>query len=136
MAGARFDPPLPFEITGQGDDGLSARDSLAVYVDRLAGSYAALSFMMRKDGRTAIVGRSFDSLRLGQLLVQEYCEDMHHFMQPGVHYLEFQDIHELRDIYDRLVGGDDFADVRRDGMVYFETHYSDDAILRHLATYV
>ncbi|MBF0180660.1 MAG: glycosyltransferase family 1 protein [Magnetococcales bacterium] len=50
-------------------------------------------------GRDRVLTRGgFESMRQGALLVQEYAEEMHRHCTPGVHYLEFATLRELRAI--------------------------------------
>ena len=137
LAAAAFEAPPVLDVTNHDADGLSALASLARYVERLAGSYACLNFTMRGDGQSAVVGRSSDSLRLGQLLVQERAEDMHAYLEPGTHYLEFDSVAELEEICRRLArDAAAFEPVRREGRAAFAERYSDEAVVRHLATFV
>ena len=102
----------------------------------MSGAYASLNFTMRRDGRRTVVGRTFDSLRLGQLLVQEFCLDMHRYFTPGLHYLEFQDVPGLERICDDIGRDGEYERIRAEGARYFEHFYSDDAVFRHLCTYL
>jgi hypothetical protein len=136
LASSTFRSPFDFHITNHKNDGLTAFDSLEHYVRKLSGANASVNFTMRKDGRRTVVGRTFDCLRLGQLLVQEYCEDMHRYFTPGTHYLEFQNVSELEGICDEIMGAGGFERVRSEGAAYFSEFYSDEAVLRHLCTYL
>lgn len=136
LAGTTFRTPFSFRVTNHKNDGLSAFDSLRRYAEKLSSAYAALNFTMRKDAQRAMVGRTFDCLRLGQLLVQEYCGDMRCYFAPGVHYLEFRSVAELEAICDEIGRQGRFERMRREGAAYFEESYSDAAVLRHLGTFV
>jgi hypothetical protein len=126
---------IPCEVTNHLDDGLDVGTSLARYVERLSASYAALSFTMRSDGTSIVVGRTFDALRLGQLLVQEYCPDARYYLTPNEHFLEFQTVEEL-DAIRAAVRDRAFENIRKNGQEIFAQRYSDEAILRHLATFL
>ena len=130
-----LDEPIPCEVTNHADDRLDVETSLARYVERLSASYAALSFTMRSDGTSIVVGRTFDALRLGQLLVQEYCPDARHYLTPDEHFIEFETLEELRAIRAALRGRT-FEDIRKNGRRIFAERYSDQAILRHLCTFL
>jgi hypothetical protein len=135
LAASSFNNPPKFNITNHDVDGLTALESLERYIERLAGSYACLNFVMRGDGSRAVVGRSFDSLRLSQLLVQERCDDMHAYLEPGNHYLEFDCVSELEEICGQLNGQPNRFDIiRRAGVDTFNKRYSDAAVLRHIIT--
>jgi len=135
LAASSFSDPPEIDITNHNIDGLSALESLAHYVERLAGSYTCLNFVMRGDGSRMVVGRSFDSLRLQQLLVQEHCTDMQAYLEPGIHYLEFDNVAKLEEICGRLKNEDaNIETIRRQGAETYKNLYSDEAILRHLAT--
>ena len=135
LAASSFRNPPDFDITNHDVDGLPALESLSLYIERLAGSYACLNFVMRGDGSRAVVERSFDSLRLRQLLIQEHCGDMHAYLEPGNHYLEFDSASELEEICGRLKGQRaEYDTIRREGADAFNRLYSDDAVLRHIAT--
>lgn len=136
LAGVTLRRPFSFCVTNHKDDGLSAVDSLSRYAEKLSGAYAALNFTMRKNGQRAMVGRTFDCLRLGQLLVQEYCADMRCYFAPGAHFLEFRCVADLEKICDELSRQGRFEAIRRDGAAYFAKYYSDAAVLRHLGTFV
>lgn len=137
LAAASFANPPAFDITSHDEDGLSALASLALYLERLAASHACLNFLMRGDGSRTIVGRSFDSLCLRQLLVQERCDDMHAYLRPGTDYLEFDNISQLQEICARLPGQPAaFEAIRRQGAATFQARYADAAVLRHLAAWL
>jgi hypothetical protein len=127
---------VPCEVTNHVDDGLDAETSLTGYVERLSNSYAALGFTMRSDGTSILVGRTFDTLRLGQLLIQEYCPDVRHYLTPDEHFIEFQTLSELDAIRSTLRRDGRFEDIRANGRHIFAERYSDEAILRHLCTFV
>lgn len=134
LAGALMRHPFAFEITSHEADGRSVAESLGAYLARLDGACAALSFTMRADGKRLVVGRTFDCFRLGRILVQEHCPDMHFYFQPGVHYLEFADPLELEALGERIRSGSDLEAVRAAGADHFERLYSDAAVVRHVAT--
>jgi hypothetical protein len=136
LAASLLDEPIPCEVTSHVDDALPAEASLARYIERLSASYAALGFTMRRGGGWTVVGRTFDCLRLGQLLVQEYCPDIRHYVVPGEHFLEFERLGELEEIWARLRRGGDFEKIRRAGVAFFNDRYSDRRIVRHLCTYL
>ena len=134
LAGSAMAHPPRFNVTSHDDDGLGVMDSLDRYVGLLAGSYACLNLLMRADGRTMLVGRSSDALRLGQLLVQERSADMRSYFTPGEEFLEFGNVEQLENICARLANGERYSAVRKAGVEVFAAKYADDPVLRHLVT--
>jgi len=128
--------PPTIEVTNHGVDGLSVADSLGHYVKRLGSSHACLNFIRRATGETSMVGRTSDALCLEQLLVQEASTEVRPYLMPGEHFLQFRTLDELDDICARLNADKRvFEDIRHAGASYFDAHYSDDAVLRHMATW-
>jgi len=124
------------EVTNHGDDGLGIADSLDRYVKRLGSSHACLNFVRRATGDVSMVGRTSDALCLEQLLVQEASTEVRPYLSPGEHFLQFSTLEELDEICARLgAGRSAYEDIRRAGASYFDAHYADDAVLRHMATW-
>jgi len=133
LAGAH---PPAIEVTNHGIDNLSVTDSLNHYVKRLSSSHACLNFIRRATGETSMVGRTSDALCLQQLLVQESSGEVRPYLTPGEHFLQFWTLDELDEICARLkMDRGRFEDIRRCGAAYFDKSYSDDAVLRHMATW-
>lgn len=129
--------PPKIDVTNHSPDSLSVEDSLDIYAARLSSSYACLNFMRRANGESSIVGRTSDALRLSQLLVQENSAEILPYLTPDEHFIEFSNLVELDEICRRLE--DDhlqFEEVRRSGADYFNHHYSDAAVVRHMSTWV
>lgn len=136
LAGYSFRRPFRSDITSHQTDALSVEQSIRAYLARLLASRTCLNFTMRADGRRSVVGRTSDALRAGQLLVQEYAEEMHAYFEPGRHYVEFRNVDELEDICFHLADPHGFEDVRNEGARFFQERYSDNAVVRHIATYL
>ncbi len=133
LAGAH---PPTIEVTNHGVDNLSIADSLDHYVKRLGSSHACLNFIRRASGETSMVGRTSDALCLQQLLVQEASIEVRPYLTPGEHFLQFSTLEELDGICERLmINRQAFEGIRQSGADYFARYYSDNAVLRHMATW-
>jgi hypothetical protein len=136
LAGSAFAAPLAFELTSHRDDKQSVAASTKAYLMKFAERRACLSFTMRSDGQTIVVGRAFDALRAGRLLIQEQTPDMAAYFEPGVHHLEFRAAPELETLCGRLTEPGAFEEVRRAGAAFFNERYSNDAVVRNLVTFL
>lgn len=136
LAGYSFRRPFKADVTSHQADDLSIEASIRGYLSRLLASRTCLNFTMRADGRRSVVGRTSDALRAGQLLVQEFAEEMNFYFAPGAHYVEFRTVDELEDICFRLADSRAYESVRAEGARFFAERYSDDAVVRHIATYL
>lgn len=136
LAGACFAAPFEFELTSHVDDRETVAASARAYLARLMARRGCLSFTMRSNGQTIIVGRSFDALRAGRVLVQEATPDMAAYFEPGAHYLEFRTVAELESLCGRLSEPAAFEDIRRAGAAFFAERYSNEAVIRNLATFL
>lgn len=131
-----FRSPFAYDVSHHASDGQTVEESIRAYLARLTGAHACLSLTMRANGRSIVVGRAFDALRAGRLLVQEASVDASAYLVPGEHFVEFSSVAELEEICFRLSRENALADVARAGASYFQQHYSDEAVLRHLVTYL
>lgn len=137
LAGMGFRQPLAFEVTSHAGQAMSAEDSARAYLAKLTAAPACLSFTMRANGQRLVVGRAFDVLRAGRLLVQEWSSDMHYYFQSGTHYVEFATPEELEDISLRLRDHPEtYSDIRAAGADFFAANYCDRAVARHLTTFL
>lgn len=136
LAGSTFVNPFAFELTSHLDDKQSVNASTAAYLTKFAERRACLSFTMRSDGQVVAVGRSFDALRAGRLLVQEHTPDTAAYYEPAVHHLEFRTPAELDVLCGRLAAPAAFEDVRRAGAAFFAERYSNQAVIRNLVTFL
>lgn len=135
LAGAGFAVPFAFELTSHADDQQSVGDSAAAYLRKVAARRACLSFTMRSNGQRVMVGRAFDALRLGRVLVQEETPDMAAYFEPGVHFLDFRTVPELERLCAQLAASGAFEDIRRAGAAFFSERYSNEAVIRNLMTF-
>ena len=126
---------LKIDLTSQQPDGLDADESLRLYLGRLLSTGACLSLTMRSTGDRILVGRTFDVLRGGRLLVQEYTPDARYYLKPGVDFVEVADSGDLPETAEQVRAGA-FERVRAQGAATFARAYSDQAVIRHLATWV
>jgi hypothetical protein len=131
LANAKAGCPMDFVWTSHAPAGMSVEQELDDYLRRLLRTEACVSFSMRADGRRAVVGRSFDAIRAGRLLLQEACREFEYYFTPGRHFLRFDSIEELN-----RLARDGNAEVAREGAEYFRRFYADVAIARHLAGWV
>ena len=132
----RFRAPFHYEVTSHADDRQSVTESLRSYLARLTAATACLNFTRRANGQSMVVGRSFDALCAGRVLVEEISDDIRHYLAPDDHFLTFRTVAELEDICARLSWGGRAGEIARRGNEYFNAHYSDEAISRHLLTFV
>lgn len=135
LAALAGDADLAIDLTSQQPDGLGVAESLEVYLTRLLSTGACLSLTMRSTGDRILVGRTFDVLRGGRLLVQEFTPDARYYLRPGEDFVEIREAGELRDVVDRARSGA-YEPIRAQGAATFARAYSDQAVLRHLATWV
>lgn len=136
LAGAGFVRPFAFELTSHVDDNESVAASAKAYLAKVAEKRACLSFTMRSNGQPVMVGRAFDALRLGRVLVQEATPDMAAYFTPGQHFLDFRTVPELERLCAQLVEPAAFEGVRRAGAAFFRERYSNDAVIRNLVTFL
>ncbi len=132
----RFRAPFDYEVTSHADDRQSVTESLRSYLARLTATTACLNFTRRANGQSMVVGRSFDALCAGRVLVEEISDDIQHYLARDDHFLTFRTVAELEDVCARLSGGGRAGEVARRGNEYFNAHYSDTAVVRHLLTFV
>lgn len=126
---------LKIALTSQQPDGLDVEASYGLYLERLLETAACLSLTMRSTGDRILVGRTFDVLRGSRLLIQEYTPDARFYLAPGEDFVEIQGAEDLREVHGRFRAGD-YEAVRRQGAETFRRAYSDDAVIRHLATFL
>jgi hypothetical protein len=136
LFGLTLENQIGVTVTNHGYDGLPVADSLKLYLAKLLRSRACLNLTMRATGQRIVIGRAFDILKGGRLLVQEYAADVRPYLTPGEHFLEFRSFEELAELNENLGAADSYADVQRHGVDYYRRHYSDDAIVRHVLTWI
>ncbi|MBL8688930.1 MAG: hypothetical protein JNL04_07505 [Rhodospirillaceae bacterium] len=135
LAALAGDTDLTIDLTSQQPDGLGVAESLKIYLARLLSTGACLSLTMRSTGDRILVGRTFDVLRGGRLLVQEYTPDARYYLRPGEDFVEVRDAGELPEVGERARTGA-YEPIRAQGAATFARAYSDQAVIRHLATWV
>lgn len=126
---------LKISLTSQQADGLGVEPSLRLYLDRLLSTEACLSLTMRSTGDRIMVGRTFDVLRGRRLLVQEYTPDARFYLTPGEDFVEIAGAGDLSAASERFRAGE-FARIRAQGAETFARAYADQAVVRHLATWM
>jgi hypothetical protein len=135
LANAKAGSPMDFVWTSHAAAGGGVEAEIEDYLRRLLRTEGCVSFSMRADGRRVVVGRSFDAIRAGRLLLQEACREFEYYFAPGSHFLKFDSMDELAELADGLRHGSAHRDIARAGRDYFDRHYSDAAIARHLASW-
>jgi len=125
---------LAIRLTSQQPDGLGIAESYRRYLQALLGTAACLSLTMRSTGDRIQVGRTFDVLRGERLLVQEYTPDALFYLAPGEDFIEVDGAADLPEVHERIRSGA-LEPVRRHGAETFRRAYSDEAVIRHLATW-
>lgn len=136
LARHRFRTPFDYEVTSHAADHQSVVDSLRSYLGRLTASRACLNFTRRANGQSMVVGRSFDALCAGRVLVEEMSDDVQHYLAPGEHFLAFRTVAELEEVCASLNENLRTGEIARQGAEYYKAHYSDTAVLQHLLSFV
>lgn len=136
LARHRFRAPFDYEVTSHAADRQSVEDSLRAYLGRLTASRACLNFTRRANGQPMVVGRSFDALCAGRILIEEISDDIQYYLVRDEHFLAFRTVAELQEICAGLSGSRRVEDMARRSADHFDMHYSDTAVLRHLLTFV
>ncbi len=136
LFGLTLAPQIGVTVTSQRYDGLPVGESLRRYLDKLLATRACLNLTMRATGQRIVIHRGFDILKGGRLLVQEYAADVRHYLTPGRHFLEFHRPEDLARINETLGENDGHAAIVRQGAEFFRARYSDDAIVRHILTWL
>lgn len=137
LASAGQDDRIDYAGSDYGDDHLDADESLNLYIERLMATPACLNFGRRIAPQSITTGRVFDVTHFGRLLVEETCLDTRHYFMPNEHYLEIVSYQDLVEIASRLAARDPrLIEIARAGREYHRQHYSDVAIMRHLATLI
>ena len=96
-----------------------------------------MNFLRRRNGQTALVGRTSDVLRMEKLLIQEHSSEACRYFEPKVHFAEFSSLSELIEHLDGLKAGlGKYRKIRKEGAQFFKENYSDIEVLRHLITWL
>jgi|GEM_PF-1368964 len=136
LARHRFRLPFSYEITRHDNDHQPVAESLRRYLARLTATPVCLNFTRRANGVSMVVGRSFDVLCAGRVLLEELSNDIQYYLTPDEHFLAFRTVAELEVMCSGLGDRARIDEVARRGSEYFNAHYSDAAVLRHLLTFV
>ncbi|MBF0460633.1 MAG: glycosyltransferase family 1 protein [Magnetococcales bacterium] len=125
--------PVKREPADQHQDGLPALESYAHYMQRLGESTCSLNLLMRMDHGTTVVGRTFETLYSGALLVQEAAPEMHCHFIAGEHYLEISSVADLAAVVRFMAERPEEAEeIRRCGYVFAHEHYSGEKLIGYL----
>jgi hypothetical protein len=107
------------------------------YLDRLSQHSASLNFSLRYNNCRVATGRGFEIPLVGGLLLQEYAEDMHEYLVPGEHFLEFLCMEELISILDKVQkDGVEYKKIAIQGVTYLDSHYSDKKVVEFFSTLI
>ncbi|MBF0295403.1 MAG: glycosyltransferase [Magnetococcales bacterium] len=88
-----------------------------------------IRFTSRPGQARVLSGQGVESMRQGALLVQEYAEEMHRDFTPGVHYLEFSTLGQLRAIARFIREHPEEAEaIRRQGQACARERYGPDRL--------
>ena len=125
--------PIKIKLSTHEEDGLSALESYALYMRGLTEATCCLNLTMRLDLDHIVVGRSFEAILAGALLVQEATPGMHRYFIAGEHYLEFSTLAELSAIA-RFINEnrEEAEEIRRRGNAFALEHYSDEKLVGYL----
>jgi hypothetical protein len=114
------------------NDGLSVSDSYVEYLKEIANSAACLNFSMRGDGQRVITGRAFESIAIGQPLLQEFANGLSNYFSSDEHYFEFKNVEDLLGFFDRMdKDPSDFVYRAENGYLFWDARYADDMLVRH-----
>jgi len=128
-----FGLPIERQLTTHTPDGLSALESYAHYIQRLAAATCSLNFSMRSDLSKVSTARTFETISCGALLVEEWSTDIDHYFVSGEHYLSFSNFHELRAVANFLETEPEAANaIRKRGAAFFKENYSDEKLIGNL----
>lgn len=129
----RLGLPIKQKFCTHHDDGLSAMDSYAVYLQGLADATCCINFSMRPDLSTIYSGRCSESILAGSLLLQETSANVDYYFVAGEHYLEFASVSELAAIACFIAENPDAAEeIRRRGHAFAREHYNDEKLIGYL----
>jgi hypothetical protein len=125
--------PLRIEASNHQDDRRDPFESYRAYMLRGQTGEATLNFARRMNGVCTITGRTFETLGIGGLLVQERADEIDLFFTAGRHYLRFETLTDLFDIAALLRDEPGRADdIRREGAAFFAEHYGDERLIGYL----
>jgi hypothetical protein len=129
--------PIDWDISKHNDDGLSAIDSFAAYMQRVAKTGIQINFSMRPDLSRITTGRVFETLLSGALLVTEHSPDMDYHFVSGEHYLGFSSFSELCSIIQFIKEHPGEASaIRQCGYEFARQNYSDERIISRLDDFI
>jgi hypothetical protein len=97
--------PIDFAITLPFDTPLlkSAPIADVAYSNLLGGHQLAINLTQRLGGTRILTGRTMEVMLAGGVLLEENSVDSAYFFQPGVHYLPFESLADLRILIARLL---------------------------------
>ncbi len=92
-----------------------------------------LNFSTHSQQATTLTPQGIDALLSGQLLIQEASPDLHYYLTPGEHYLEFSTLAELIGITRFMIEHPTIAEeIRQRGHAYACEHYNNAKLIGHL----
>ncbi len=132
-AATKYNLPIEVKLVSHSDDGLSAMESYAGYMERIAEATCALNLSTRPNHMQIVTGRCFESMISGSLLIQEETPDLDYYFIAGEHYLPFSNITELRSICKFIqTRPAEAEEIRRRGTEFARDCYSDEKIIGSL----
>ncbi|MBF0401197.1 MAG: glycosyltransferase family 1 protein [Magnetococcales bacterium] len=122
--------PVKSCVATHKEDGLSALDNYAAYMQSLAEEKCCINLTMRANQYCVVTFRSFETLQSGALLLQEHSENMYRYFIPGEHYLEFSTLAELAGLLRFVRTHREEAEaVRQRGNAFAREHYNDGKLI-------
>ena len=102
---ARQNLPIDFVITLRWQREHLVRPMITdvEYSNLLAGHQFSINLTQRFSGVRILTGRTMEIMLAGGVLLEEDSVDTAYFFQPGVHYMPFQTLADLRHLIDRLL---------------------------------
>lgn len=124
---AALDRPITVKRSDWGEvEELSAIDSYAAYLSRLAATGLNLNFCLRTTGERIFTGRTLEVPFVGTLLLQERAADVDCYLDEGTHYLGFETLTELAEKLDWVrAHPDEAAAIRDAGCRFVRESYAD-----------
>jgi hypothetical protein len=120
-------------VTNHRDDRLNPLESYRNYLGRFCQSNRLLSFSLRTDGSRMLVGRSFETVFSGGLLLQERVDHLDFYLTPGDHYFRFETFSDLVDLICFLDENPKIAqETAARGQSHYLTNFNDGILIRQL----
>ena len=121
-----------FDITSHMPDGESPLNGYSRYLSQLNRGSAVLNLSERISGERPVIGRPFEAMAFGSLLLQETCPIMSRFFVAAEEFLTFSNPAELDEQSEKIKSKPkECLDIARNGYYRWKTNYADELIGRH-----